>query len=134
MRHVGRHALACQRLVHVVAERLNLREEHTTVANRIAVNIVKISVAVCLVVVVKAVCAEQSYYGLVLNLLLRYIRKVDSGGVALVFHVKAELVFLDRGGKIIDILHHQVPVALPRVVAGVLKRLDEECLADILHV
>ena len=74
-----------------------------------------------LVVIVQAVGTEQADDGLVLHLGLGDIRQIDTCRVALELHVEPELVFLDRRRQIVDVLHHQVPVALRGVVAGVLE-------------
>ena len=118
--NIRRYAFGRQRLIHVIAERLNLREKHTAVTYGITVNIVEIAVAVRLVVIVKTVGAQQPDDRLVLNLLLRDIRKVNTCRVALILHVKAELIFLNRRSKVINVLHHQVPVALTGIIARIL--------------
>ncbi|CCY02801.1 unknown [Prevotella sp. CAG:924] len=87
-----------------------------------------------LIVVVQTVGADDAEQRGALHLWLRDIRQIDAGGVALVFHIESEVVFLDGRGEIVDILHHQVPVALLRGVAGVLQGFYEEGLAGVGHV
>ena len=82
-------------------------------------------------VVVQPVGTEEFDEHLVFHLLLGDIREVDARCVALVLDVEPELILLDVGSQVVDILHHEVPVALLRVVARVLERLDEERLRDI---
>ena len=66
--------------------------------------------------------------------LLGQVGQVDAGRVALVLDVHLELLLLHAGGQIVDVLHHQVPVALRGVVAGVLQCLDKERLVDVRQV
>ena len=127
----SRHALTDKIIIHIASERFGLREEHTAVADCISVHIVEVSVRIRLHIVVKTVGTENLYKSLVLNLRFGYITQIDSGCVALELDVETELVLLNRRCKIIYILHHQVPVALLRVVAGVLQRLHEERLIDV---
>ena len=87
-----------------------------------------------LVVVVETVGAEGLYYGGSFHLLFGYVVEVDACGVALVFHVQAELLFLHRRGEVIHVFHHQRPVALRGVVAGVFQRLHEQGLRHVGHV
>ena len=128
LRYVGCHTVLHEVVVHVASERLRHGEEHAAVAHRVAFDIVEIAVAVGFVVVVEAVGTEELDDRCALDLLLGDIAEVDTGGVALVFHVEAELLLLDIGGEIVDVLHHQRPVALRGVVAGVFQRLHEERL------
>ncbi len=88
----------------------------------------------CLVVIIQSVSSEKLNHRLVFHLLFRYIREINAGSIALVFHVESELVLFHRRCEIIHVLHHQVPVALVRVVAGILQRLYEQCLLHILLV
>ena len=44
----------------------------------------------------------------------------------MVFHIQAELLLLYGRSQIINVLHHQPPVALSRIAAGILERFHEE--------
>ena len=93
----GRDTFADKIVIEITAERLCGREEDTAVADGIALDEVEVAVGVCFVVIVKAVCTEYLDERLALYLWFGDIGKIDTSGVALVFHVKAELVFLYRG-------------------------------------
>ena len=125
------HTMLHEVIVHIAAERLGNGEEDTAIGDGIAFHIVEIAVGVGFVVIVKAVGAQVLDDGLPLDLLLGDIAEVDAGGVALIFHVKAELLLLDGGGEVVDVFHHQRPVALRGVVARILQRLDKECLRGV---
>ena len=84
-----------------------------------------------LIIIVQTVGTQQFDQGLILYLHLRDIRQIDTCCVTLVFHIQSELILLHRRGEVIHVLHHQVPVTLFGVVAGVLQRLDEERLTHI---
>ena len=92
---------------------------------------VELSVGVGLQVIVQAVAAQQLEQRLRLQALLRQIGQIDARRVALVLDVEAELLFLDVSGQVVDVLHHQVPVALRGVVRRVLQRLHEEALLGV---
>ena len=125
---VCRHAVLQKRLVHIAAERFGNGEEHASVRHGVALHVVEVAVRVRLVVIVESVGSEELYEGLVLHLWLGYVCEVDTGGVALELHIQAELLLLHRRCEVVHVLHHQAPVALMRVVAGVLQCLHVECL------
>ena len=129
---VGHAAQACtlQLVAQIVAERLGRREEHTAIADSIAADVVKLAVGVGFHVVVQTVHAQQFQQCFSLHLLFRQIGQVDTRRVALILHVEFELFLFDARRQQVDILHHQVPVALRRTVRGVLQRLDEKHLVD----
>ncbi len=91
-RLAGRHACADETVVEVASERLGLGEEHASVAHGVAFHVVEVAVWVRLVVVVKAVSPKELDERLVFDLLFGYVRKVNSSGVALVFHVELEFL------------------------------------------
>ena len=130
----GRDTFADKIVIEITAERLCGREEDTAVADGVALDKVEIAVGVSLVVIVKAVSTEYLDERLALHLRLWDIGEIDTGGVALVLYVKAELVFLYRGSQVVDVFHHQRPVALRGIVAGVLERFDEESLGGISNI
>ena len=128
---VCRHAVLQKRLVHIAAERFGNGEEHSTVRHGVTLHVVEVAVGMRLVVVVESVGSEELYECLVLHLRLGYVCEVDTGGVALELHVEAELLLLYRRGEVVDVLHHEAPVALMRIVAGVLQRLHVERLVRV---
>ena len=79
-------------------------------------------------VVVQAVAAQAAQQGGLLGLRLWDIADIDARGIALVLDVEAELLLLDIGSQIVDVLHHQRPVELLRIVRRILQRLDIERL------
>ena len=95
-RLVGRYALCNQGIVEIFSERLSLGEEHASVAHGVSLHVVEVSVAVRLVVIVQTVGSQELNHRHVLHLLFGNVREVHAGGVALVFHVEAELVLLHR--------------------------------------
>ena len=84
-----------------------------------------------IVVVVESVGSQHLDDGLVFHLCLGQIIEVYACGVALILHIEAKLLFLHLRGEIVHVFHHQIPVALTRVVAGVFERLDEETLTGV---
>ena len=88
----------------------------------------------CLVVVIKSVGTQHTNDRRILDSLFRDIRQINARRIALVFHVKTEFLLLDIRGKIIHVLHHQVPVALLRVTTGILERLDKKSLLGISNI
>ncbi len=123
-----------QLVVEELSERLGSREEHTSLAHGDALNEVEVSVWIGSVVVVEAVGTHQPDKRQVLHLLFGDVAQIDTSGVALVFHVEAELLLLHVGSQIVDVFHHQAPVSLLRIVARVLQRLHEQRLADVGYV
>ena len=123
-----------QIVVHITTERLYLRDEHTSIRHRVTLHIVVVSIAVRLVVIVEAVGTEHTDDRGILHLLLRDVTQIDTRGVALIFHIETKLVLLHLRSEIIDVLHHQVPVALLRIATGILQRLHEERLLGIADV
>ena len=128
---LGRHALRHEEFVEIGAERFCLGQEHASVAHGESIHVVEVAIGVHLHVVVETVGIKVSDDGLVFHLRLRDIGEVNTCGVALELDVEPELLFLHRRGEVVDVFHHQPPVALRRVVAGVLQRLHEEALRDI---
>ena len=131
---VGSHAPLDQIITHITAERLYLRNEHASVRDGIAFYIIEISIAVCLVVVIQTVGSQHSDDRLFLHLLLWDITEIYAGGIALVFYIQTELLLLYGRSQIINVLHHQPPVALSRIAAGILERFHEECLLGIAEI
>ena len=121
-------------VVHITAKRLHLRNEHSSIRHGVAFHIVEVAIAVRLVVIVQSVGSQYSDDRLAFHLLLGDVVEVYARGVALVFHVETELVLLHLRGEHIHVLHHQVPVALPGIVAGVLERFHEEGLLGVADV
>ena len=78
------------------------------------------------VVVIQSVGTQQSYDGLVFHLRLGNIGKINAGGITLELHIQAKLLALHPTGQLVHVLHHQPPVALSWIVAGVFERLDEQ--------
>ena len=128
------HALLVEPRAQIVAEGLGRRQEDAAVVNGIALHVVELSVGVGLHVVVHAVQSHDTQQNLALQLLLGQIGEIGAGGVALVLDVQTELLLLDLSGQIVDVLHHQVPVALQGGVAGVLQGFHEEALVGLRQV
>ena len=105
----------------MIAEGLSLRKKNASVADRVTLHVVEESVRAHFQVVVQTVGTQHTDKRLVLYLRLWYITKVHTGRIALIFHVQPELFFLHVGGQVVNVLHHQVPVSLCGVVAGVLQ-------------
>ena len=128
---LGCYSLRDEEFIEVFAERLHLGQEDAPVADGVAAHVVEIAVGVHLHVVVEPVGVDVLDEGLVLHLGLGDVGEVDACRVALELDVEAELVFLYRRGEVVDVLHHQVPVALRGVVAGVFQRLHKQAFRDI---
>ena len=114
-----------------VAERFSHWEEHTSVADSIALNIIKITIGMWIVIIIQSVSIEKFDERLVLYLWLWNVWQIDTCRITLILHVKAELIALNVRSEIIHVFHHQVPVSLFRIIAGVLQWFDEESLIDI---
>ena len=114
-----------------MSKRFGLGEEHSSVAHGISLHIVEVSVGIGLVVVVESVGTQCSYEHGVLRLRFGDISEIHSRGVALVFHVEAELGFLHRLCQVIHVLHHQSPVGHHRRITRVLQRFHKERLAGV---
>ena len=125
------HALGLEVFKQILTERFSSGEEHTAVLHGVALHVVEASVRMGFHVVIEAVGTQHLDEHLALHLRLRYISKVHARGVALELHVETELVFLHRRGKVVHVLHHQVPVALRGVVRRVLQCLH---IKGLLHV
>ena len=106
------HTLGLEVFKQILTERLGSGEEHTAVLHGVALHIVEASVRMGFHVVIEAVGTQHFDEHLALHLRLRYISKVHARGITLELHVETELVFLHRRSKVVDVLHHQVPVAL----------------------
>ena len=102
------------------------REEHTAIADSIALDVVEIAIGVCLLVVVQAVATQSTQQDDILGLLLRDIGNIHARGIALVLDVKTELLLLDIRCQVIDVLHHERPVGLLWIVRRILQGLDIE--------
>ena len=124
-------ALSLQVLVDIASEWLHLRNEDATTRHGVALHIVEVAIAVGIVVVVESVGTEHLDERCLLHLLLRDVGEIDASGIALELDVESELLLLHLRGEVIDVLHHQVPVALLRIVARVLERLHEQRLRSI---
>ena len=131
---IRRHALLLQEFLQRLAERLGRGEEHAAIIDGVALHIVEVAVGVCLEVVVQTVAAQRLQQGNVLGLHFGDKALIDARRVALVFDVEAEFGLLDIRGQIVDVFHHQCPVGLRGVVAGVLQRLDEQAAVGLRHV
>ena len=130
-RHLVGDALALEIGVEIASERLGLGDEDASFRYGVASHVVVVAVAVGIVVVVESVGSQHLDDGLVFHLRLGNVVEVDARRVALILHVESELLLLHLRCEVIHVLHHQVPVALLRVVAGVLERLDEESLSGV---
>ena len=131
---VGRNAFRHKVVVYIFTERFGHWEEHTAVAHGVSVHVVEVSVRVRAVIVVQPVGPHHLYDGLVFHLRLGYIRNVNACRVALILHVEAEFLSFHVRRQIVDVFHHQPPVALFRIVACVLQRLYDErtvCIGDV---
>ena len=124
-------ALSLQVLVDIASEWLHLRDEDATTRHGVALHIVEVAIAVGIVVVVESIGTEHLDERCLLHLLLRDVGEIDASGIALELDVESELLLLHLRGEVIDVLHHQVPVALLRIVARVLERLHEEALLGV---
>ena len=82
-------------------------------------------------VIVQAVATQAAQQGDILGLCLGDVADIDASGVALVLDIQAELGLLDVRGQIVDVLHHQLPVGLLRIVRCILQGLHKEGLAGI---
>ena len=112
-----------QRILQAIAKWFCHREIYPAVAHCIALHKVESAVRMCAVIGIKAVGTLQTYYGVTLYLGVWYVGGIDADSIALIFHVETEFLFLHRGGKIIDIFHHQVPVRLTWCTLRILQRL-----------
>ena len=83
---------------------------------------------------VKAVQTHHLQQGDALQGLFGQVGEVGAGGVALVLDVHAEFCLLHTRCQVVDILHHQVPVGLVRIVRRVLQCLDKEAVVGVRHV
>ena len=126
---VVRYAVHQQEILQRATEGLDGGEEYATLRYGIALDVVEEAVGVCLVVIVQAVAAQASQQGDVLD--LGNVVEVNAGRVALVLDVQTELGLLDIRSQIVDVLHHQSPVDLLGIVAGILQGLDVESLVGI---
>ena len=75
----------------------------------------------CPVVIVQTVASQSSQQSNVLH--FGYIGQIDTCCIALELDVEAELGLLNIRRQVIDVLHHQSPVLLLWIVAGILQRL-----------
>ena len=123
-----------QLLSQIVAEGLCRRQEDAPVAHGIALDEVEVTVRVYLIIIIKAVTAQHLQQGAFLHPRIGNIGQIDACRIALVLDVETELGLLHRCGEIVDVLHHQVPVALLRIVRGVFQRLHEESLRRLCIV
>ena len=128
------HALLLEIAAQIVAEGFGRGQKDAAVGDGVALYEVELSVGVGLHVGVEAVQAHHLEQRRRLELLLGQVGQIGAGGVALVLDVHAELLLLDRRGQVVDVLHHQVPVALRRAARRVLQRLDEEALLRLRDV
>ena len=106
-------------------------EEHAAIADGITLHKVEETIGTCLVIIVQTVTAQSSQQGNILGLGLRNVVDVSTGRIALVLDIQTELGTLDVRCEIVNVLHHQLPVGLLRIVGGVLQRLDEKRLVGI---
>ena len=83
------------------------------------------------VVIVQTVAAQHSQQCLFLHTLVGDIGQIHTCGIALVLDVKTELCALHRRGQIVHVFHHQIPVALRRIVRCVLQCLYKQRLARL---
>ena len=83
------------------------------------------------IIIVKAISTKQSYDGLIFHLRFGQISEINARRIALELHVESELIPLYIGCKIVYVLHHQSPVALTRVVAGILQSFYNKRRVDI---
>ena len=124
-------SLGNQVFIKILTERLGGWEEDTTVRHGVALDKVESTVGMDFHIVVQAVGAERLDEHLVFDLRLWNISQINACGVALELHVEAELVFFDARSEVIDVFHHQAPVALHGVVRRVFQRLHEQSLLHI---
>ena len=125
----------CQQLpTQITAEGLCRRQKHTTVAHGVALHVVEVTVRMGLVVIVETVAAQELQQRLVLHPGIGDIGQIHTCGITLELDVETEVGFLHRRGQVIHVLHHQVPVALGRIVRGVLQGFHEEGLRGIGQV
>ena len=128
---LGTHAFRHQIVIQILAERFGSGEEHTAIRHRVAIHVVEATVRVGLHVVVQSVGTQRLDEQFALHLRLGNVGQVHTGRVALELHVQAELVFLHRRSQVIDVFHHQVPVALRGIVRRVLQCLHVEGLRHV---
>ena len=119
-------AIIQQLFPQIATEGLCRGQEHTTVAHGVALHIVEIAVGMGFLIVIQTVTAQQLQQRTVFDPLVGDIGQIDTCRIALVFDVKTELCLLHRRGKVVYVLHHQLPVTLHRIVRRVLQRLHEE--------
>ena len=115
----------------VASKWLRRGQEHTAVADRIALHIVKIAVRVAFVVIVQAVTAQHLQKRLALHPLIRNIGQINTRCIALVFDIEPELGAFYPGGEIVHVLHHQPPVDLRGIVRSIFQCLHEEGLRSL---
>ena len=125
------NTLICQCFAKSITERFSHREEHTSVADSISLNVIKITIGMWIVIIIQSVSIEKFDERLVLYLRFWNVWQIDTCRITLILHVKAELITLNVRSEIIHVFHHQVPVSLLRIIAGILQWLDKECLIDI---
>ena len=118
----------------IVTEGLCRGQEHSTVAHGIALHIIEVSVRVGLVVIVQTVATQHLQQRPILHALIGDVCQVNARRVALELDIKPELGLLYVRGQIVHVLHHQLPVALIRIVRRVLQRLHEEGTLGIRQV
>ena len=108
-----------------LAEGFDCWQEHTTVADGVVLNIIEITIAVGAIVVVKTVASQYPQQGSIFNLLHGDVVEPYTSSIALILDVETKLSTLHLRCQIIHILHHQPPVGLHRMVAGILQRFNE---------
>ena len=82
-------------------------------------------------IVVQTVGTEHFDEHFVFDLRLGNVGQINTCGVALELHIESEFVFFDGRSEVIDVFHHQAPVALMGVVRRVFQGFHEKRL---LHV
>ena len=123
-----------KRTVQIAPERFRYRKEHSSVIYGVTFHIVKITIAVWAVVIIKTVCSEKLDNRLLPYFRFRDIAEINSGRITLILDIKTKLLFLYCVAESIHVLHHQVPVALRGIIAGVLQRFHEQSLFHISAV
>ena len=127
--HTLADAVAQQEVLQCRAKGLCRREEHTAVADGVALHEVEDAIGVNLVVVVQTVTAQSAQQRDVLH--LRDIADVNACGVAFVLDIELELRLLHIRCQVVHVLHHQRPVELLWIVRRILQCLDKQRLSGI---
>ena len=103
---IGSHTFLFQVIINIATERLHLRNKHTTIGYRIALHIVVVTIAMCIVVIVESIGTQDLDEGSLLDLLLWDVSEIDTRGITLVLDIQAEFFFFYLRSEMIHVFHH----------------------------